>query len=816
MRDWQGLREGVANGVDDLISIPKSAPLRRRALALRRPLVKSELLRPLQTAEALSRCRYKGDYLCPNVIPDIGLGFGLYVDSLKRANIDVVKRWNLIHLPEHPELVKLVADCAFKGGYAFDKHWRFLAHIDKICDYKPVVSMEELVKELDFWNEPKLHTWNGDEELFYEKFELAVDKVLDYRDKVLDTTNVIPIEEWVLNRTNWAKTGSAVSAEKYTPVVTFDDVDYKAAKTKWSAAWFMDDERLLDMLKFHRGYSKVIMKRETGKVRLVIGSNLELYLKMHYLSEMFIDQFFSGDERSTLWMNGDETMRFWEKVSVFKGFAMPIDQGKFDQMQTRRMVLRLVMKLRDKLFKMGMGEHGVNVFNLVLQELSQSIIFDGRSQRPWLNGVLSGLKWTALLDTLLNLITIEMAKMYCAEKGINVNPLMFCAQGDDDLLRFGTFVECIGVYWAITSFGFNINPRKFFISRSRDEFLRRVIGPGLVTGYPARSVVALLWSNPVKSEVEPTTATSLRNTWKLFADRLGCRLLQLPVKKDIALGMRWSSTAVDKWWNVPAGCGGGGVPPYGFTTLEFIPKKVPAVDYTFKSPGVDAMVSQFGARDEWTAYARKTLNIYTEGRPVGKLFYGDVPVKYQTGINSAKYFVGDKYKVIARQFRRQWFPDWTAVKTHIRSKFNSFRKESKEFEPVLFTWRKERIDGIGGGERQLEPIPPATMRTLSVARTTARQFSKNYDDVLARWAHASKAIQITALFEGFSASAPCLDGYSVGMLSYLAGKKLAGMVATLKNKKTPNVGAWKQILVNGEVSIVDDLFYRPMSFILKE
>jgi hypothetical protein len=563
-------------------------------------------------------------------------------------------------------------------------------------------------------------------------------------------------------------------------------------------------------------YNKIIQKRETGKVRLVIGSNIETYLKCHYLSEMYIDKFFMGNDLSTLWMTSEQTTQFWESSTNLEGYAMPLDQSKFDQMQIVWCVMIIVKYLKRLIDKVDQY-----IIDMVEEELLKSYVYHDGKIFKWLNGLWSGQKWTALIGTIINIVTARMAERIAQEEGIYVRRSWFCAQGDDDNFRFRDLTSCFAVYQAYLDMGYIVNPKKFYISRTRDEFLRKVIYKNEVTGYPARSITSLLWSNPVKTEVEPTTGKTLLATWHLFASRLRIRLEDTDYKSDIMQGMKWSRLQFDNFIRAAGSLGGAGLQSVSSTTIRLMPNLPKKPEYTFEGPGVKTMGRLFGQERRWREYAAQTIQFYPAGRPDKKQYFGDgVPEKYKRQKEKATVFVGPQYRTQALTSGRRWFPSWRSVKTLLSERLYGVKKEQKEFSVIIYNWRREMLNVIGSSSSVLEPIPPASIQSLSIARETASKWSTNYDACLSKWSRATKFIKETALFEGFTTIGPVIPGLSIGYSSYLTKKwYLDRLITKLAMKDKPSHGAYLQLQVMIEqkaISRIEKLKERNALILIRE
>jgi hypothetical protein len=123
----------------------------------------------------------------------------------------------------------------------------------------------------------------------------------------------------------------------------------------------------------------------------------------------------------------------------------------------------------------------------------------------WEKGLLSGLRWTALMGTIYNYAILYVARQYLS-KVLGVQPVIrkIVAQGDDDDIEVSGCKIAVGLIKAYEQMSVPINTKKFFVDTRRHEYLRKIgvvdeLG-ARVTGYPARAVNSLLWRNPVNSE----------------------------------------------------------------------------------------------------------------------------------------------------------------------------------------------------------------------------------------------------------------------------------------------------------------------------
>lgn len=141
----------------------------------------------------------------------------------------------------------------------------------------------------------------------------------------------------------------------------------------------------------------------------------------------------------------------------------------------------------------GTSEH-VLLANVLKDSMlsADSKILIGDSKIQYLKGIASGLRWTALLDTIINIAEFEIVREIVEERlhrPINITCMNF--QGDDvqSALKEKEFIATM-ILETYKELNFNVNAAKTMIVRDRDEFLRLVYDNGCIVGYPARAIVS--------------------------------------------------------------------------------------------------------------------------------------------------------------------------------------------------------------------------------------------------------------------------------------------------------------------------------------
>lgn len=606
--------------------------------------------------ESQSRRRYRPRLNCILYnSPEVSLAVALYKNLLiQTGNHTVISEfdWDFIFFDD--VLVKKISDTAFRCREHFSPNWRYFVHINRLKDYVLDMSFDELYKVTVDWFTPKEHTYNGSTALFEQHYRDAIKKVLRQTpDRHIDAT--LTIKQFCQNPVLWGADGSVFTRNRAD--VIFDG--NKVARTKWSWAWATSAnvvERILTTPDFQR--AKVFIKREPAKPRAVVGSDINTYLKMKYLSLAALDNLFRGDPRSPIWMGVNKKTKMWEDLMVFKGYRMPVDQSSFDQQQTLNTVLITIEELANYCDQVIVGEAKEDVmfmFDIVLKALSGGEVLvdkDGIKKTVQIrNGVLSGWYWTALIDTLINLATAEVVKLWVLEKGLPYNLHHLFAQGDDDDYEFSDKISAISTWLGYVSMGYQVNPSKFYISINSDEFLRKAISPDKITGYPARSILSILWRNPVgdPDAVGRARLDSILTRWKLFFDRCNSHIILNILYHDMVGAVKIKRQDIIDWVHTPRSFGGGGVPMVGNRWVD-ISDSYKETSGTLDYASVPAVVEQdkmYGHKKEWYNFLISTLNL-KKGN-FTKVEVKTIPIEFATGYN----FVGESIFI-----QRRWKPGY--------------------------------------------------------------------------------------------------------------------------------------------------------------
>jgi hypothetical protein len=548
-----------------------------------------KLLEPLSDEEK-NRARYlRGEVRLGEfewLGPRWGRGFKLYSEVLGRDAWAKVRQvldkagWHLATGDESMRRgLKPISDVAKKqGDLGFPGFWKNLVNMGALGGYVEVSSLEEFTAELRKWATGDVLHESPDADGILSEAKFLEDLTEGMRRFVFMAPSVeeaneraITLREFAENSALWAGSGSS----KYPERVEYFDDDGKlrrVRRSKWSTALVLSADKVESILRQKKPsalkqYNSAILKRETEKGRAVVNSDDETYLRMAYIS-LWLETAMKGHPLSTLFMSSRQMYEMWnrlsESVNNLSGVKLPLDQSHFDWQQNKRMINAFLDVLRD-FISVNASDRIKQDLLLVLESVRITLVTVtgelriGDTVIPVEKGIMSGWRWTALIDTVFNFGELFSAVRLCERQGLPVSLQSIVCQGDDDQLETDSYSSAAGIVAAYDIMNFEINPGKFFAARDRDEYLRQVAEGGGVSGYMARAVNSLLWRNPINKDPVGglLRAREQLTSWNVIIGRGGnVKRTVDHMVRDIAGGNGLSFGQVWELLRTPASVGG--------------------------------------------------------------------------------------------------------------------------------------------------------------------------------------------------------------------------------------------------------------------
>lgn len=506
----------------------------------------------------------------------ISLYFRLLPDRVKGVWLEVLRECGVMGIESDTGVAEVLKGLSLLAkkyqSMLFSQDWKYYVDLHLLRDYVPLADINDFSGDIEDWVSPKAeHTLPEGWGNFYELFSLGVRRFLRRGPRLLADYRPLSIDEFSSDPGYWARTGT--SDGRRLKVISAAGNLRWARKSKWASSLAMSSVEVANLIKYPTiQVNHAIQKRELGKVRAIVAGDLGLYLKMSYVSH-WLEAALDRHPNTSLFFGSDQMLTLFrsmvQRAADTRIIKEPLDQEEFDHHIDKEMLNRTLDEIR-----MYIGEfcntsdrHEVLlVMGNIIEAMRSGVVHVGHRTFVWLNGILSGWRWTALLDTCCNAGEVEVARDTVF--GITgVDPILddYTCQGDDDDIHCVSYGAAVAFWEVYILAGFKVNAGKFFISDDTDEFLRQVAWNGSISGYPARGVPSLMWRNPVGVPPAPGAirVREMASSWNLVFNRMGKRSDALMVK-DIARANRLEGGTVVAILGTPAAFGGVGL----FTDYE--------------------------------------------------------------------------------------------------------------------------------------------------------------------------------------------------------------------------------------------------------
>uniref|UniRef100_A0AAU7L0Q3 RNA-directed RNA polymerase n=1 Tax=Zeugodacus cucurbitae toti-like virus 4 TaxID=3159488 RepID=A0AAU7L0Q3_9VIRU len=410
------------------------------------------------------------------------------------------------------------------GGKYIHEDWRWGVHWEMFYGYTPYRGVEHMLDEVEQWLVTR-RILGG--ELSEEEYMamLSEETITFCREEWKMPKGCLKINEWVATG-EWMR---GRSGDGIRNTVTVSGRKMKTRRMKSVDAVFRSDSAMAASLQRVTDETFQVMEKSEGaKVRPVVKTGSEMFRKMDYLSQWVEDGFY-GSKLSTLFGGADnqeeidvELMNSAENNTLWK---VPLDQSNFDWHQSR-MSIEVVVATMGYMMGKRITEPD---FHKVWASMWDSLfarevkVKAGAHRFEWGNGLPSGLRWTALLDTILNITSFRVA-VRLAGRVLGKEIPIHChkSQGDDVAFSSGNLNDVSHIIHIYNKLGYEAHPAKTFYSKYRTEFLRKSYEKGVgITGYICRSLLSIRFRNPILDlAVEKATRIYSRlTTWHLLCIR---------------------------------------------------------------------------------------------------------------------------------------------------------------------------------------------------------------------------------------------------------------------------------------------------------
>jgi hypothetical protein len=449
--------------------------------------------------------RIKDFYVCNDHVPaprQIMLCGAMLFDVLRDGDEcgTVFERLRELHffcgrrLDDYKDMCKRV-DVWAKKGQKFVKGWYHLVSLINFSGYNTDSSFDDSRREeVRSWMLTDYNTM-GDEPMLWRR--AMGQAIVDACPVRYGRVKPVTLQQFVANTDNWMRAGAGSEAFE------LDDKSLGRTRAAFALNHSVEDicASVLDPAYVPKLSPSI--KVELGQKKRIFASVDEVF----NIGEAFISHWIEKAlrqmphplKRSTLFMDGDGNWKFWQEVTntvkLGRSYVYPFDAKSFDQFVGRNELEAAYDAIDHMLVEMGAPTEVRRVCYSNRQQMFRMQVGDMGTLR---HGLPSGLRWTALFGTLINLGRTEVAKKLSQGLGVLGQTLTY-GQGDDVLL-ISMALKMLGVYHVLMdSIGVGANEAKNFLMRGAFEYLRKHHSKNGPRGYLSRKIPGLLYRDPLAS-----------------------------------------------------------------------------------------------------------------------------------------------------------------------------------------------------------------------------------------------------------------------------------------------------------------------------
>lgn len=421
---------------------------------------------------------------------------------------------------EFKELFKWLTITVKKNVDQLPKGWNSITDIELFAGYnlvKPLTSEEKATITAKWGKGTISRSKTGDtkiEEKYYNYFE----KALRLRTVKFDPVTVknLSIIEFVPMIGLWMTDGSSrglrVDMDYVDDTGAMKKVKSRAKKQAIPLSFSLDEIRNKVMVFSKRENYSVSEKIEPGlKYRCIISASFEQQIRLAYIEycfsttikKMFTDIYFLQSARRQndidIQLAGitDKNER-----TRWLNFYFPLDAAQFDQYVSKREII-LVFEFLIRLAVEHKHLFHPDVLELLITAgnawFDTEILIDKTvNMGKWEHGVPSGVRWTALMDSIVNVVRFEVCQLFLEEDTQLGRAQIIGSffQGDDMCLVMRRVLDTVRILDFYDTVNIPVHPVKNYMSFTTNEFLRKVFVDGRRTGYQNRMITKFLFRLP--------------------------------------------------------------------------------------------------------------------------------------------------------------------------------------------------------------------------------------------------------------------------------------------------------------------------------
>lgn len=419
-----------------------------------------------------------------------------------RENFDAFKVTKC--LKEFTSVVKKFRDSVF------GEEWFYLADLDTCFGYNTQSKLSDVKEDIVSWAEYKDLKRDVSEEQYISGIKQELRKL--FKEKRI--LNDIKLDDFLENSNYWVVSGSSNGVK----TMVYDTISDELVRSKGvKAAIYINSvkKNILNQVKKKtkaEDFSPSV-KIEIGfKNRLILACGNIEYIQMTYISH-HLEKLLKGNPHSTLF--NDNVWKVTNYVSNFnelwgtKNIFMPFDAAGFDKYVTLSEIMACFEVFEEQInkhFKHSIAKEDLSIcISNLIESLKKgwNVKYENSSIK-WEGGLPSGLRWTALLGTLINIARAKyIENKLMKELGVSAVLKKVVGQGDDDDFVFNSWFLGFKQFEYYKKLDIKAHYGKNFLDDRYTEYLKKVVDikTKSVFSYPTRKITSLFFISPEKSKL---------------------------------------------------------------------------------------------------------------------------------------------------------------------------------------------------------------------------------------------------------------------------------------------------------------------------
>lgn len=392
----------------------------------------------------------------------------------------------------------------------FGENWHFLADLDTCFGYNTQSKLADVKQDIVDWAEYKNIKRCVSEETYINGLKKHIDGLFkEYR-----VLNDVFLNDFIVDSKYWVVAGSSNGIK----TEVFDNTKQVMEKSKAVKAAIYVGANTKNLIHSIRTKNKAEpfspnVKIEIGfKNRLILACGNIEYIQMTYVSH-HIEKLLKKNIHSTLFNDNLWKIKNYvdnlNRIGVSSNIYMPFDAAGFDKYVTLTEIQACFSVFEKQIRKHYIHSEVFEDLSICMHNIKSSLDNGWQVKYDaglinWKGGLPSGLRWTALLGTLINIGRAKYIEEQISKEISIVGFLKkLVGQGDDDDFVVNSWLTGFLIFEYYNKLGIKAHYGKNFLDDRYSEFLKKVIDSKTKTvySYPTRKITSLFFISPEKSKL---------------------------------------------------------------------------------------------------------------------------------------------------------------------------------------------------------------------------------------------------------------------------------------------------------------------------